>query len=145
MQVTNVNEYVRIYAAKPRNSFGRMFEVRYIIYFRSKNWRILGLQVEQSKHIMLWRSLWDLLDLVVLLCVGDATAIYYLLVSFAKATKMEILNVKTFSSAEQSWCNSNLLFIQAALRKPPKWKYWTLKRSLKLLKIFHKIGVQYIK
>ena len=28
MQVTNVNEYVRIYTAKPRNSCGRMFEVK---------------------------------------------------------------------------------------------------------------------
>ena len=38
-------------------------------------------------------------------------------------------------------CNSNLLFIQGALRKPLKWKYWTLKRSLQPLQIFHKIGV----
>ena len=40
------------------------------IYFRSKNWKILEVQVEQSTRIMLWRSMWDLLHLVFLLCEG---------------------------------------------------------------------------
>ena len=31
VQVTNIHEYVRIYAAKPINSFGRMFSARYIL------------------------------------------------------------------------------------------------------------------
>ena len=38
----------------------------------------MGVQKEQSPHIMLWRDIWDLLDFVVLLCVGNAAAIYLL-------------------------------------------------------------------
>ena len=37
VQFTNINEYVRIYSAKPRNSFGGMLSKLGKIYFRSKN------------------------------------------------------------------------------------------------------------
>ena len=38
VQVTNVNEYVRIYATKPRNSFEREFYVRYILDQRTEKY-----------------------------------------------------------------------------------------------------------
>ena len=38
MHVNNVNKYVRIYAAKPRNSYERMFEVRYILDQRTEKY-----------------------------------------------------------------------------------------------------------
>ena len=66
------------------------------IYFRSKNWKMLGLQEEQGTHTVLWRSMWDLLQLIVLLCVVGPAICYweiakFLIISFLKNTSRRLL------------------------------------------------------
>ena len=51
--------------------------------------------------------MWDLLHLVVLIFVGDATQFLIYSGSFAKAAKMEILNVKMFSTDEAAMGKSS--------------------------------------
>ena len=143
MQVTTVNKYVRIYAAKPRNSFGRIFEVRYILdkVIISCRTHDVG-QAIQALSIMYVSTFNKVIKVSfypvkVLKNNGIASRAEYTQSVMKKYVRFITSSCLTLCRR----CNSNLLFIQAALQKPPKWKYWTLKRSLQPLQIFHKIGV----
>ena len=70
------------------------------MYFRSKNWKILGVQAEQSTDTMLWKSIWDLILLDFSLCIGNAAAICFLFKQLCESCQMKI-NVKNFSAAGQ--------------------------------------------
>ena len=72
------------------------------IYFRSKNLKILGLQVEQSTHIMFWKSMWDLGHQDVLFCVGNATATCYLF----RQLKWKYWTFKQSLLVRQLWANT---------------------------------------